>query len=422
MNKCRFVMTRNQKLLYELQLASTESEAFDVWTRYHDLLDDSAFILSLPGKSPLPAKLTKQFGQKARLIPLFAENDLFFLNHHIHQELTMDRDCTFPITYVMLFDTNATSHLRALFGGRDTGPTQDLWELLRQFRGNRLNWQVTPYLMENAGAIAEGRNSQDIFETVLATEKVEAIDAEHFIATGQIRLQINEAELINKAVTELSQFVRLLNNGLLGVINGRFETFYVSLLFIALQQIRLPGREFASKKLKSVVKFMDQEMHVLLTDILGIACEWFTGGKRVAILNRLQRNAPNLIRNAKNISWDVFHLLQLRQEATFVRKDNRFLIPYLLTFDQALADLMEMCAIKSCLTGGTFHYPVCFPKINPETVFGPVIGRDIKFMDQYLSPEANARRLNWQDQNDRSHLSPLRQKLESELSEYEAGG
>ncbi|HEY5504676.1 MAG TPA: hypothetical protein VIK28_05915, partial [Sedimentisphaerales bacterium] len=112
----------------------------------------------------------------------------------------------------------------------------------------------------------------------------------------------------------------------------------------------------------------------------------------------------------------------LRQEATFVRKDNRFLIPYLFTFDQALADLMEMCAIKSCLTGGTFHYPVCFPKINPDTKFGPAIGNDTKFMEQYLSPEANARRLNWLDRNDRSYLAALRQKLEAELSEYQADG
>ena len=411
-------MTDNQKLLYELQLASSKSEAFNIWSRYQTLLSNSALILSFPGESPLSARLFKTFGQKARLISIFAENDLYFLNAKIYEELGAGRSCTFPISYAISFDTNAASFLRALFAGREMGPTNDLRELLRNFRGNRLNWHVIPYLMENAEAIAAGENSQDIFETILATEKVQGLDAEHFIAEGEIRLKIDETELVNRAAAELSNFARQLNNGLKNEFIQRWEVVYVTLLFMTLLQIKMPAKVLAAKKLRALVEFMDCELHAMLVEILNIALEWFVGGNYVGIFNRLQRNAPDLVDKAKNISWDILHLLQLRQEATYLSRDKCFSIPYFLTFDQALADLMQMCAIKGCLIPGTFQYPVCFPPHDPMIKFDQMIGGDSKFTTQYLSPEANARRLSWMDINARPDLSSLRRKLETELSQY----
>lgn len=90
-------------------------------------------------------------------------------------------------------------------------------------------------------------------------------------------------------------------------------------------------------------------------------------------------------------------------------------MPFLLTFDQAFADLVRLYGLKSCLIEKTFDYPICFTNQDAETVFEPAIGRDIEFMESYFSVEANARRTAWIDKNGRPNLSSVRQSLESEL-------
>src|ERR1035441_10070438 len=102
-------MTPTQQLHFEFQHASTEAEAFTVWARHREMLKNSSLILSIPGQSPFGVKLPKSFGKTARLISTFAHDDLFFLNEHIFSEMQAGRECTFPITYTVSFDTNAAS-------------------------------------------------------------------------------------------------------------------------------------------------------------------------------------------------------------------------------------------------------------------------------------------------------------------------
>ena len=411
-------MTPVQQLSYELQLASTETEAFLVWTRHREQLKNASLILSVPGSSPFGVRLPKRFGSSARLVSMFAHDDLFFLNDHIYREMQAGRDCTFPITYSISFDTNAASYLRGLFGNKETQAQQDMQKLLLHFHPHKLNWQVVPYLLENAESIVQGKNDQAIFETILAAERLENIDIEHLRATGQLRLESNDDDSIDRAAKRLSDVARHFTNGTHSEIVERWEAMYVAVLFMTLEQIQKLGTERAPKKLKALIKFMDEELHALFLEFLFVAWDWFNGGKQTSIFSKLQRNAPNLLAKAQNISWDVLHVMQMRQEATFLERESSFLVPFFLTFDQALADLVSLCAIKGCLIRGTFHYPMCFTNQDPEAVFLSAIGKDEEFMDRYLSVEANARRGAWLDQHGQPNLSSVRKRLENELLKY----
>jgi len=101
-------------------------------------------------------------------------------------------------------------------------------------------------------------------------------------------------------------------------------------------------------------------------------------------------------------------------------KTCSFLVPFFLTFDQDLADLVALCSIKSCLIPGTFQYPVCFTSQEPEAFIFPALKSDIEFMDKYLSVDANSRRSALLDRYGRPNLSSLRQKLEGELLSYQS--
>lgn len=413
-------MTPIQQLNYEFQHASTESEAFLVWARHREQLKNSSLILSIPGRSPFGVKLPKGFGKSARLISTFAHDDLFFLNEHIFSEMQAGRACTFPITYTVSFDTNAASYLRGLFKNHESQAHQDMQKLLLHFHPAKLNWQVVPYLTENAEAIVRGKNDQAIFETILAIERLGNIDIEYLRQSGKLKIKSDDCNSINRAAKRLSVVARHFTNGVHLSILERWEALYVALLFTTLEQIQKPGVERASKKLKELVKFMDKELHSIFLEFVFIAWDWFNGGKQTSIFNKLQKNAPNLLAKVQNICWDILHLTQMRQEATFLEKESAFLVPFLLTFDQAFADLVNLCGLKGCLITKTFEYPMCFTNQDAETVFPPAIQGDIDFIESYFSVEANARRGAWIDKNGRPNLSSVRQSLEAELLKFQS--
>lgn len=411
-------MTPVQQLNYELQLASTEAEAFLVWTRHRERLKESSLILSIPGRSPFGVRLPKKLDGGGRLVSLFAHDDLFFLNEHIYSEMQAGRECTFPITYTVSFDTNAASYLRGLLENRETAVHSDLKKLLIQIYPRKLNWQVVPYLLENAEAIVARRNDKAIFETILAAEKLEQIDVDYLRKTGDLRLSGDENHAIERATKRLSDTARHFTNGTHETILERWEAVYVSVLFSALEQIQKPGAGRASKKLRALIKFMDEELHALFLEFLFIAWDWFSGGKRTSIFSKLQNNAPNILAKAQNISWDVLHLTQMRQEATFIAGKATFLVPFFFTFDQALADLASLSAIKGCLISGTFQYPMCFTHSDPEGLMSSAIGKDQEFIQDYLSVDANTRRSTWLEQHGRPNLSTIRLRLEQEIMNF----
>lgn len=408
-------MTPLQQLSSELQFASNETEVFLVWTRHRDQLKQSSLILSVPGNSPFDVKLPKYLEGGGRIVSAFTHENLFFLNEDIYAEMLAGRECTFRIAYTLSFDTNTASYLRGLFENRNIHARKGLQQLLLNIYPRKLNWQVLPYLLENSGAILEKKNDQVIFETVLAAERLQTIDINHLRQFGEIRFVDDENLARTRAAKRLSDMARHFSNGMYISVLERWEAIYVVVLFTAIQQIQKPSVERASKKLKALIQFMDEELHALFLEFLFIAWDWFSKGKNTSIFDKLQRNAPDILTKAKNIAWDVFHVTQLRQEATFVEKDASFLVPFFLTFDQALAGLASFSAMKSCLINGAFHYPMCFTNSDPDVLFSPAIGQDDEFIDRYLSVDANSRRNSWLDRNGWPNLTDIRQSLEKEL-------
>jgi len=298
-------------LHYEFQHASTESEAFAVWTRHHQLLKHSSLILSIPGRSPFGVKLPKSFGKTARLISTFAHDDLYFLNEHIFSEMRAGRECTFPITYTVSFDTNAASYIRGVFKNQHSQVHQDIGKLLIHFHP-KLNWQVNPYLMENADSIVRGEHDHEIFETILAIERIGEIDIECLRQSGRLRLSSDGSDSLNRAAHRLSYTARHFTNGLHLTILERWEALYVALLFATLEQIQKPGVERAPKKLKELVKFMNREIHSIFLEFLFIAWDWFNNGGHTSIFSKLQKNAPNLVAIRRR-SWTTRCAASLRR-------------------------------------------------------------------------------------------------------------
>jgi hypothetical protein len=406
-------MTPLQILHDEFKGVFFPSQAQSFWLRHKAQLPNASIILSCPGPSPFVGKVLPLVGKNAHVVCAFADDRLCFLNQRLSSDAAQGKGSHFSIAYMMCFDTNAASHLRALVAGRESPQIKDLRALLAHFGGNRLNWQINPYLLENNQAL----DRAEVLETLVAVETIGAIDSASFFSSGKIGTKITQAELITLAQKRLSHFRQ-------GIIDGKFRrlfhvwnTVHVILLYMALIQLKWPGVRNAELKLKALVRFMDEELHCLAMFMLAIAAQWFYADPRARILQPLQSRSPHILRKVRNIAWDIFHLIHLPNESSIVPPPASFLIPYFLTFDCALSSAMKVCGARSMLIKEPGAFPLCIPATPIEPILNHLTAQDESFLNRYLSVDAAIRRQQFGESGGLCDFSKIACDLEKKLSE-----
>jgi hypothetical protein len=272
-------------------------------------------------------------------------------------------------------------------------------------------------LDENHGAILRHERGREIYETVLATEKLSALNGPAFLASGRMSFTLAEAELHAAASRHISDYARLLSNGWAAELEHRWLFVHTLLLKLALLDMHDPGRGSAKHKLGEFVRFMDEEVGAISLFHVVLAAERFKGGRRAALLDHFTGGAKGLVSRARNVSWDLFHRQHLYQEAACVPARAEFLVPYFLTFDQALAAAFELYPLKACLMAPNLGFPQTFHAEAVENLMKSLI-EDSELPTRFFSPESSARRIN-RLHNDAPRLRSVADALEAELAKYD---
>ncbi len=409
-------MTSRQQIQLALQgNVQTPTDLWAVWPQLHAELPGYSVILVADDAQHFRLPAHRSYG-KAHLISGLAGDSLFFLNARIYEAMAANSSTQIPVDYCILFDTSTASLLRTLFAGKTQPVHQDLKMLLRDFRGNRLNWHIRAYLDENYDAILRQQRDREIYETVLATEKLSALNEQEFLASGRMSFTHSETDLQAAASQHISDYARMLSNGWADELEQRWLYVHTLLLKLLLLELGAPRRANANRKLKEFVRFMDEEVGAISLFHIVLAGEKFNGGRRAALLDHFTGGAKNLIARARNVSWDLFHRQHLYQEAASVPSRAEFLVPYFLTFDQALAAAFELFPIKTCLVGPSLGFPQTFHSAAVESLLKSLIeGSELQ---AYFKPEASAGRIA------RMHMKPpnlrvMADSMETELERYE---
>jgi hypothetical protein len=167
-------MTDHDSALFSLSTVRSRQEALDWWRDNPAAVLGTTLILSHEEPSNLTVPVRRRFGPKLRLLSIFAYENLTVLNDRIFAETEECGTARFAIDFNVAFDANAASFLRNAFDQRDNSQARDLREFLSHFGGNRMNWDVRPYLHEHADSLVS--NDSHIYETVLASERLAALD------------------------------------------------------------------------------------------------------------------------------------------------------------------------------------------------------------------------------------------------------
>jgi len=399
--------------LLGLSTVESREDAFDWWRDNSAAVRGTTLIVSHEEPSDLAVPVRRRYGKKLRLLSIFAYENLTVVNDRIFAETEQWGTSRLAVDFNIAFDTNTASFLRSAFDGRDNSQVDDFGEFLSHFGGNKMNWDVRSYLHENADSLLSSGNH--IYETMLASERLAALDVHEFTNSGILRTNVPIDELRRRASIEMGDFCRNLSNGGRELIDHRRHSFYAAIAYMTILQRSRPGKRDSVPKLKAMIEFMDEELSALFLMVLWAAWLWFSNDPRMGIFNTLQAGAKLPLRRAANISWDIYHMSEQHGMIMTSRKGADVLIPGFLTADQNLGELWQAYPIRSCWAPGGLKHPYCTPAIDVGRELSRLLDDDPIFAARYLSLEAHQRRVERLTTGAAPSMAELIQRLEQQL-------
>jgi hypothetical protein len=342
-----------------LAAARTLSDASLVWRDFYDELKDYTFVISEPGAgaSRFPAKLDLPDG--AFLRSVFAHEHLYFLNHAIIDSHLAGESVDFAIDYTISFDSNTASYFRDLDKGHLSMMVPALHTCMKALGVRKLNWDYVPFLMQRAESILANRDLDFIYETALAIERFSACDLVHFEDTGEVLVTINEEEITRKAQHQLATWHTTLRRGVQDLIPHRLNFFYAPVLKMKILYLTASKRSSLVSNMAQFLEFLDRDIQCISLFVVVAAFEFFLNGTRFKPFSKLT-GGNDLKSKAKNVAWDLYHVQQRREFATFSGRNGAFHLPFFLTFDKGLATLFDIFPQRSCLIGKERGMPQFF--------------------------------------------------------------
>jgi hypothetical protein len=339
----------------------SRQDAFEWWHSNLSVARGTTLVVSHEEPSNLVVPVKRTFGRKLQLLSVFSFPNLTVLNDRIVEKTLRQGTAEIAVDFNVAFDTNAASFLRNLFACRDNEQVDDLRHFLGSSGGNKINWDVRSYLHENADALLSGKNDKFIYETVLASDQLSALNVDQFVTDGLLTTVQSIDELRGRACAEIADFLANLRSGWSEMINHRREPLYAALLWMTFLQRSRPGQRHATEKLKEMIKFMDSEFSSLFLVILWAAWRWFCGDRHMGLFDGLQPGAKDPLKRAANISWDIYHMTQQPGMLMTSRKGADLLVPLFLTEDRDLAEFWQVYPIRTCWARNGLAHPFSVP-------------------------------------------------------------
>lgn len=345
------------------QLADVRSydEALKVWHEHRTELEGYLFVLSQPGQAAInwPSKI--DLPGNGFLRSVFAHDRLWFTSHEVIDAMFgPDGKADLRLDYSIGFDSNAAQYLRDLVEGRLDSAVLRFRDSLQLLAERRFNWELAPALSERSEEVFSGRNLDQVWRIAYASEYFDACDLGFFAETGQLKLTRGEDEVRDACQRVLSEWHRMLVSGEMKRLRDFHALYHVLLLKIAILYRARPSPRDACRNLCEFVEFMCGVAGINLPWMLWAASSFFEQGGTFELLRKLTRPPDRLADACRNTAWDIMHFVDRRMFAQLGGRDGAFLVPYTLTFDRGLAQLLEHQAQRSCLVHPEWGMPQFF--------------------------------------------------------------
>lgn len=322
-------------------LSSDYLEAFRLYKANRELLKnwkffgcDPNFINHFPN-----FLLSNNFFDEAWLINFFKYDYYYFLEYKTTQTIRAN----YCYDYSISLDTQFLSYLkRYCFCSKETLSTS-FYKILDYLIQNDINVDPFEYIYENEELW--NNNKQDIYMTLYAYEVFKNIDKKEWKTSKIMFSNLSFSEInkrVNESVQQIPKIIKLYHN----TINVIYQRTYSCLLEMIILQLTYPKKSWEFK-FDLFLKFLNNTMGIMMQREIIIAKNYFRTRNRLRFFKKINKNMKDPIKIVKNMAWDLTHIRNIERNKLLFTFQDAYYIPCILTYDAGLAEIIELCKIKS---------------------------------------------------------------------------
>ncbi|WP_342535466.1 hypothetical protein MHI04_07215 [Lysinibacillus sp. FSL K6-1151] len=350
-----------EELLYFLSEAKSPSDIVITWG-IRESKDTSKAIISLENYENdfLPKEfINVVFSEDNDFYPYFQTKNLFFIDNKILKNmLSSSRDIKIPIDYSVMFDTNYASYIHQFVNDDMSNLNNEVFTSIAILLRENFQYDYHFYLIENSKSINFDENfdinyfkkmHNDLYQNIASLELFKSIDSELFKKEGKIKYTITPNEAENNA----EELIKMLFCNELGRDFLKDITFMqkqLTLFLIGVLIINFSSKRNAQKKILELFNFMNEKVGIYFERETIVAYKYFKEPGSLKIFRQIQKkmDTSKLLDIINNISWD-FTAPRIMEFFMRVGGEGKFFIPFFLTHDGGLKDVIKLFTVKGVL-------------------------------------------------------------------------
>lgn len=288
-------------------------------------------------------------------------------------------------------DTQILSYLYRYYIDETNKIPDNISEIQKLISSHMCSIDCLPYTFENTLFNPQFIESQIYKDNLFAFET--------YFFQNKLKTKLNSNLL-------LKQDRHLMNDDFSDWYRRQYLFYYLELLVMVDIYLNHKGMEIFDKEL-TLVRYFHNVIGILADREINLAKLLFTNGTKISFFGKIQKGRADIIKNLRNMAWDIFHLNNIFNEVPVKRKRIDFVIPFFITYDRRLKDIAPLYRLKSMA-----YLPNGFIKhLNFTTDL-----LDPKIKHDYFTAEPSLYRHNkLKNETERSMIS----KIQIEIDKYE---
>ncbi|WP_076419409.1 hypothetical protein [Colwellia sp. UCD-KL20] len=393
--------------ILNLSVANSTPSAIQAWSLLQGRHENLKCLIALDNyeRQNLPPAIKKYTRDStSHLIPYFYSENIYFLSDQILFDMHFKEEAAFEFDYTLMFDTNIASYINRLIRGEGLGTVQNkMLSLVDDLLRDDLNFDHIFYLVENVKNILKiiEKNSssplkfwklldKQFRQNMVSLQLFRSIDCKQYKKTLNPIPQFSYLESVRRAVNYSFDFYCSKNGR--AVLDGLVllqRTFL--LILINMIKVNVSSNKQSRAKIQAHFEFIQTNVGVYLDRELVIAHKYFSKPSELPILKKIHKGCKKkrLLKLLDNIAWDMMAPRFMEKLIANMHED-KFFLPFFLTFDSGLKDLLNLYPVKGCIYNSESKNLIPIPKDNSYDYFESAgCLREIEFIQ---SDEAKLKR------------------------------
>lgn len=334
-------------IAYDICNAKTIDESFVLYIQNWKNLLGWRFIFAaengmIHGAVPGFA-VNQDFSNGAAVRTIFSKDRVVVFDPDTLREMNVGLS-VYPIDHSIGLDSNTLSYLKPYINNK--GVPEDFVEVFEFISRDEVGIDPLPFLLENTQNLLNPKSVDKTSERYKYYEILRTLDREMLENHGVV-ISTESEEGLNKRIQKiLGNHVVNYQHGNLEGMERKHRALYCILLGMA--SINLKTRKsHPSEKMKKFMDFLDIELGFFATREALLAYKYFERGQKLNFFGRIQKNKPNLLKNLKNMAWDMLHIRQMEENFKLDTEKGRYFFSAFLTFDKDLIEIIDLVSVKS---------------------------------------------------------------------------